>query len=64
MLNQLSDEQFQRVVDYIKQMFTQKTKVYKKKLNNEQKELLDLLNYTSIVKGGILQKNMIIIYTK
>ena len=46
MVNLLSDEQLQRVVDYIKQMFAQKTKVYGKKLNNEQKELLDLLNYT------------------
>ena len=46
MVNRLSDEQLQRVVGYIKLMFAQKTKVYEKKLNNEQKELLDLLNYT------------------
>lgn len=46
MINQLSDEQLQKVVDYIKLMFFQKAKVYEKELDKEQKELLDLLNYT------------------
>jgi len=46
MINQLPDEQLPKVVDYIKQLFLQKTEVYVEKLSREQEELLDLLNYT------------------
>lgn len=46
LINQLPDEQLQKVVDYIKQMFLEKTEVLEKKLSKEQEELLDLLNYT------------------
>ncbi|MBC8186138.1 hypothetical protein H8E88_34070 [candidate division KSB1 bacterium] len=45
-VSQLSDDQLQNLVDYIKLMFSKKTNVQEKKLNQEQKELLDLLNYT------------------
>lgn len=46
MINQLPDEQLPGVVDYIKQLFLQKTAGYIEKLSSEQEELLDLLNYT------------------
>lgn len=46
MVNQLPEEQLQKVVDYLKQLFLQKTEVSVEKLSKEQEELLDLLNYT------------------
>ena len=45
-VSQLSDEQLQKLVDYVKLMFSQKVNVHENKLNKEQKELLDLLNYS------------------
>jgi hypothetical protein len=45
-INQLSDEQLQKLANYVKLTFIQKVKLNEKKLNNEQKELLDLLNYS------------------
>jgi hypothetical protein len=45
-IDQLSNEQLEKVANYIKVLFSQTKREHEKKLDEEQQELLDLLNYT------------------
>ncbi|CAN2042248.1 hypothetical protein GMMP15_730063 [Candidatus Magnetomoraceae bacterium gMMP-15] len=45
MLDSLSNDQLKNILDYIKHKFFQQEKVIKTKLNEEQQELLELLDY-------------------